>query len=471
MTEVAGKFVQMEDSAEKTALAVALFGRAGASLIPMLNQGADGIRSMMAEADQLGIVLNERTGKAAEAFNDNLARLGKAKDGLYLIMAEKLLPALEALTNRFVDFVKEEGNIRGMVENVGGIFEWLAQELASVTIVAARLRVEFAGIMEALDRVRSGNFSGAWEAFKAGQDASAEMAANIRKDIEGIFSQEAALLRGDQTAFDQAFGDAGKRAGETFVVNFGDGASGGAKKALDPMAREAARIIEQTRTPLEQYQAQIARLSELLAAGAIKQDTYNRAVLQAQDAFDKATKDAEKNMFSLEKVGQSIAGTITSAFQGLIDGSKKLKDVLADVLSQLGSMLLNSAFRSLFSFGGGGGGLGGMFADMAGIPSFANGGTILPGGAGGIDSQLVQFRKSPNERVDITKPGQTLNSGGRPGGVADVRVWVDRDGNWQAAVERISDRRADSILRQYDKGSVQRTASNIKEGRRRGIID
>ena len=147
----------------------------------------------------------------------------------------------------------------------------------------------------------------------------------------------------------------------------------------------------------------------------------------------------------MQKFGESIASTLSGTIMGLIDGSKKLKSVISDLLKQLGQMALNKAFQGLMGaiggggFGGGGGLLGGIFAGIGKIFGFARGGTIMPGGTGGIDSQLVMFHKSPNERVDITKPGQTLSSG--RGGVAYVRVFVDEGGNWQAKVEEISDRR------------------------------
>lgn len=52
------------------------------------------------------------------------------------------------------------------------------------------------------------------------------------------------------------------------------------------LMEEGQRIFEQTRTPLEQYEAQITRLNELLDAGAINWDTYGRAVKQARDKLE-----------------------------------------------------------------------------------------------------------------------------------------------------------------------------------------
>ncbi len=167
--------------------------------------------------------------------------------------------------------------------------------------------------------------------------------------------------------------------------------------------------------------------------------TQGRAVNAAQGVSGAVTGAFD----GMEQIGDNLASTLSGAFQGLIDGSKSVKDVLKDLLGQLSNMFLNQAFQALLGGGAGLGGGGGLFSGILGgigkIFGFARGGSILPGGAGGIDSQLVMFRKSPNERVDITKPGQTLSSG--RGGVADVRVFVDDDGNWQAKVEQISDGR------------------------------
>jgi len=42
---------------------------------------------------------------------------------------------------------------------------------------------------------------------------------------------------------------------------------------------------------------------------------------------------------------------------------------------------------------------------------FASGGSFPVGGTGGTDSQLVQFRASPNERVTVSGPGQSAAPG------------------------------------------------------------
>lgn len=80
LLNVADKFSSYKDGAEKAALAQQIFGKAGADLIPLLNQGAAGLRAERQEAEQLGIIFDEKTAKAAERFNDNMTRL-KAASG------------------------------------------------------------------------------------------------------------------------------------------------------------------------------------------------------------------------------------------------------------------------------------------------------------------------------------------------------------------------------------------------------
>lgn len=75
-----------------------------------------------------------------------------------------------------------------------------------------------------------------------------------------------------------------------------------------------------------------------------------------------------------------------------------------DYLALAGNMA-----ASYYSGGGGGAGGaagGGNFAvsDFQKLQGFAGGGDFRVGGGGGIDSQMVAFRASPNERVRVTRP-------------------------------------------------------------------
>lgn len=76
LAEVADKFAGYEDGASKTALAVAIFGRSGADLIPLLNAGREGLKDAGDELARFGGVVMPEAAKQSEIFNDNITKLG-----------------------------------------------------------------------------------------------------------------------------------------------------------------------------------------------------------------------------------------------------------------------------------------------------------------------------------------------------------------------------------------------------------
>lgn len=446
MTEVAGRFSTMKDGVEKTALAMTLFGRAGAELIPMFNSGAEGLAAMMAEADALGITLDEKTGRAAEAFNDNLTRIGRVKDGLILKITAQMLPTLEMLSVKFLGVANNGELIEHMASGVVKALGFIANSVAQVAILSQRLRVELAGLGEAFQRINNWDFSGGLAAFRESQAKSAQMSADMKAEIDKMFSNDRVSDAYIQMRLDQAFGKAGETAAEEFVVNFENASrSSGVriKAAIDPMAQEAARIFEATRTPLEQYQAQIARLNELLAAGALNHDTYNRAVMQAQDAFDQAEAAAKKSGGVMESVGNTLTSTFSSAFQGLIDGSKKVKDVLRDLMNQFAGMAMNSVFKSLIGgvLGGGGGFLSSIFSGFR-----ADGGPVSAGRA------YVVGERGPELMVPSSS-----------GTVISNRAMMQGGGGTSTVVVQLSPGLTASILQEANQGAVKIVQSGIGE--------
>ena len=57
ISEIADKFKSYEDGANKMALAIAIFGRSGQAMIPLLNQGSSGIRELRDETERINAVI------------------------------------------------------------------------------------------------------------------------------------------------------------------------------------------------------------------------------------------------------------------------------------------------------------------------------------------------------------------------------------------------------------------------------
>jgi TP901 family phage tail tape measure protein len=103
LADLADRFADMQDGASKTALAVDVFGKSGARLIPFLNEGRDGLAELTAEADRLGITIDGSAAKAAEHFNDNLQKLRSSFDAVAGKVAANLAPALSNLTDQLLN--------------------------------------------------------------------------------------------------------------------------------------------------------------------------------------------------------------------------------------------------------------------------------------------------------------------------------------------------------------------------------
>jgi hypothetical protein len=57
---------------------------------------------------------------------------------------------------------------------------------------------------------------------------------------------------------------------------------GEAQQKLNKLKQEGEQVTNATRTATESYAAELERLKNMLDAGAISQDTYNRAVANAE---------------------------------------------------------------------------------------------------------------------------------------------------------------------------------------------
>ncbi len=87
MLQVADRFKQLPDGAEKTALALQLFGKAGAEMIPVLNQGGEAISGFSTK-------MTQAFAEKADAYGDTLTALQGTISGLGITIADAILPEL-----------------------------------------------------------------------------------------------------------------------------------------------------------------------------------------------------------------------------------------------------------------------------------------------------------------------------------------------------------------------------------------
>ena len=98
----AQKLAGLESPAKRVQAAMAVMGRSGESLIPLLLDIADrGLAGVQSEADKLGATFSSKLAVASDRFNDNMSKLGAALNGLKVTVFGPLVTALAALPSSF----------------------------------------------------------------------------------------------------------------------------------------------------------------------------------------------------------------------------------------------------------------------------------------------------------------------------------------------------------------------------------
>ena len=163
---------------------------------------------------------------------------------------------------------------------------------------------------------------------------------------------------------------------------------------------------------------------ELKENNLLTQYTLDRldAVNALADAQDNLNEKTDKYKITLEQVKDTLADQMTSAIEGLIDGTKTLGQSLSGLLRTFGSMFLRSGIGSFFSniFPSA---KGNVFAQN-GIVPYAKGGYVgrptmaLMGEAG--PEAVLPLRRGRGGRLGVETSG---------GGVGSVTVNVDATGS------------------------------------------
>lgn len=109
LLDIADKFSRYEDGPAKAALAQRLFGKSGEEMIPILNQGREGIAKLSQEAKQLGAIYDGNLAKQAAAFNDDLTKIKLASEAAHVAISGPLISALADLSSKFVEVKKNAG--------------------------------------------------------------------------------------------------------------------------------------------------------------------------------------------------------------------------------------------------------------------------------------------------------------------------------------------------------------------------
>ncbi len=434
--DMAKRFETLPDGAAKTALAIKVFGRSGADMIPMLNEGEAGLKAMYEEAEQLGIVLDTETAAAAERFNDNLTRLGKTKDGIVTKVTAGMLPAFDRLAGSMVVAANNSRGLQEVGRGLGFVMNGLIAVVMGVAGAIWAAGLAAATYAKVMGRLVKLDFVGAAQEWAAGSLRVNDSVGGTVNQIRALFAtvQAGSATLPALTEDTEELADTTTRAGRATRGLTDE------QRALQSVMDAGRQTFEQTRTPFEIYTARVEDLRRQLAAAAIDQNTFDRAMRDAgaaRDAADpvsiagrrimegRAEAAADAREEAIRLAAQNEEDLRASTYDGIRDGLEAAADGnLGQYLaSRLRAALFDGLASKLTDFlrgtrGGDGGAMGWLKTAgsvlksfSGGLPGFKTGGSFKVGGSGGADSQLMAFRATPGEMVDIRRPGQDSGSG------------------------------------------------------------
>ena len=111
LLDVADKFKAMPDGAEKTALALDLFGRSGKSMLGFLNKGSEGIKDLMEQADKLGLTIGQDNVDAVMKYVQAQKDLKDAQQAVTIAIGNEALPMWQALADAQVKIAQSFQNL------------------------------------------------------------------------------------------------------------------------------------------------------------------------------------------------------------------------------------------------------------------------------------------------------------------------------------------------------------------------
>lgn len=424
--EIADVLAVMPDGAEKTALALQAFGKSGTELIPLLNGGAQSIREMMAEADELGLTIDTKTGRAAEAFNDNLTRLANVMKGVMIEAMAALAPWLEDISERAVEIAKWFRDLSPATQEMAAKFALAAFAIGPALIglslmvpalnlikdafkaltavmlrnpfvaigvasalalwwiyenwddIAAWFSERWTAIKEAASDAWSGIQRFAADAYTALTDTWGDVAAWFRatvfETIPQVFADMWAAVKAKFAGWVEDF----RQIGRDLMAGLKEGIGGGTPEAEAAMERAAGELsgTAETSWGVQSPSTVFRRIGGFLMEG-LSLGIAEGAPL-ATDAMRGVADGLTAQGTGLADSLKTVNDAARRAFTGFVTGADSGAKALDGMLGRLKDMAANSAFDALFGGLPGGGGPAGLIASLFG-GAFANGGAFAGG--------------------------------------------------------------------------------------------
>lgn len=377
MGKIADALAQVSNPAERAALAIDIFGKSGAELIPLLSEGSAGMKDAAKEAAALGKNLSRLDVAQVEAANDAVDKMKSAFGGLVDKLAVELAPSILAAANAITEFVSQskvmdvvlpiiEAIVKAMMIvrsaytgaqaivafAIGGIVlamsDW-GKSIAEVLNLIPGVEVKFGDSLrnlgndlvdesERLAKKSGKEFAAAMDfklpvptaTIKVKTQGSAETVAELLAAAEAAKNLQQVMKDAEKSMADFSMSELDKSLAETskkyddLIAKVKEAADKTQDAALKAAAAEQVRQIEVAKgIAIEKTRADF--LAKAAAEELARQETFNKTIKEARQAVGNLT---PKNPVD------AAVDEATAKYQGIIDklaeaGSKAAADAAA----------------------------------------------------------------------------------------------------------------------------------------------
>lgn len=287
LAEVAGKFSGYEDGATKVALAQRIFGKSGADLIPLLDEGRASLEKNIETYKQYSGVTDELVQKS-DGFNDVMAKVGLVGKSLGNQIASELLPLLTSLAEAFADGGQFADVFSTAAKGIRVVLETVVVIASDVVFTLKGVGREIGAIAAQAVALSTLDIKG----FNAISDAVKEDGERARKELDAFQAKVMGLAPGQGAFVGPAVPEAKKKKAPGLKAA---GGGGGASKAEQELKKRLDGQLQAERD-FARDQAQVYDFAERLAQGRFdagvtslaaffsEQQTLRDAALAAQVA-------------------------------------------------------------------------------------------------------------------------------------------------------------------------------------------
>lgn len=118
----------IENETQRDVLAMSLFGKSAQDLNPLINSGSDSIKAYAAEAEAMGLIMDETSVNSLGSLDDSFQRVDASVEAVKLKLSTGLAPVLEQVVDGVTGFVNDF-DFEGLSEGIGTVFDGIEQTM------------------------------------------------------------------------------------------------------------------------------------------------------------------------------------------------------------------------------------------------------------------------------------------------------------------------------------------------------